>query len=157
MVLVLMLTFCCFNPRLHEGGDPRSWTHQAVRTSFNPRLHEGGDDAFIPAPPAPIRVSIHASTREATRCRAGGRRPGVSIHASTREATRWVIHWVCYKTVSIHASTREATCVMSLAIGWNALFQSTPPRGRRHLSYPQRDRNSVSIHASTREATFVYR
>ncbi len=79
----------------------------------------------------------------------------VSIHASTREATPGVLEVIFTLAVSIHASTREATQGFSTA-GKRDMFQSTPPRGRRR---PHRVRRlclpDVSIHASTREATSV--
>ena len=75
---------------------------------FNPRLREGGDpSAFVPA--FPRYISIHASAREATRCRNK--------------------HFL-YKWISIHASAREATAVCHNQCQ-SVQFQSTPPRGRR--------------------------
>ncbi|HHV05621.1 MAG TPA: hypothetical protein GXX60_03745 [Anaerolineaceae bacterium] len=55
--------------------------------SFNPRLHAGGDEANNGVIPNTL-VSIHASTREATKpLGIGFGGVLVSIHASTREAT----------------------------------------------------------------------
>ncbi len=122
---------------------------------------------------------------------------GVSIHASAREATPGLGFPRSSARVSIHASAREATSstgsdarmesfnprlreggdlvVVDIRIV-REMFQSTPPRGRRHLltlldagsiefqSTPPRGRRlpllafpiqdvPVSIHASAREAT----
>ena len=80
----------CFNPRLHAGGDPTNTILSFSPVCFNPRLHAGGDTCAIWVL-IPTRVSIHASTQEAT--------PSlllstvsvlVSIHASTQEATKGV-------------------------------------------------------------------
>ena len=103
-----------------------------------------------------IRVSIHASAREATmelgmlvlwengfnpRLRTGGdgirlkslRASQVSIHASAREATgKGILRKPERVWVSIHASAREATY-----------------KGANGKTY----KNDVSIHASAREAT----
>ena len=88
----------------------------------------------IPMVPGPVKVSIHASAREAT-----GRRVDevahmrVSIHASAREATSG--HGLAddvLDPVSIHASAREAT-------GLACPYACAPAL--------------VSIHASAREAT----
>ena len=78
-------------------------------------------------------VSIHASAREATaRCQGVKSELVVSIHASAREATERGINVDAPLGVSIHASAREATPI-SAALSTNTLmFQSTPPRGRRH-------------------------
>ncbi len=78
----------CFNPRLHMGGDPfHPWLyHQArwfqstpphgrrpspgrrrkIKIGFNPRLHMGGDNNSSPRSICFRKVSIHASTWEAT-------------------------------------------------------------------------------------------
>ena len=56
----------------------------------------------------------------------------ISIHASAREATTRGSAKVKKDEISIHASAREAT-----GLGWKSddaeQFQSTPPRGRRHI------------------------
>ncbi len=59
---------------------------------------------------ARLKVSIHASTREATIAEPFVAKAwSVSIHASTREATRFRDGLARRMGVSIHASTREAT------------------------------------------------
>ena len=56
------------------------------------------------------KISIHASTREATMGVAKAFLDlGISIHASTREATSGSGWRVRVEGISIHASTREAT------------------------------------------------
>ena len=54
----------------------------------------------------------------------------ISIHASAREATRGATFQADHKIISIHASAREATADTAPPVP-DALFQSTPPRGRR--------------------------
>ena len=117
---------------------------------FNPRIRTGGDQGLA-AWGCLMRVSIHASAREATllaskanpdidpfqstpphgrRRRAAhpdGYRPHVSIHASAREATMAVHDEVQRFLVSIHASAREAT--MDGARG-GPLYQGFNPRLR---------------------------
>ena len=79
-----------FNPRLHAGGDAIRCPSLPANFCFNPRLHAGGDARHRHQFINRWRVSIHASTREAT----------------------YPFYELQYKlTVSIHASTREATLV----------------------------------------------
>ena len=59
---------------------------------------------------------------------------GVSIHASAWEATKLFQLAHGGHGVSIHASAWEATAARLADGAEIALFQSTPPRGRRHLS-----------------------
>ena len=77
-----------FNPRLRTGGDA-FWLGSVWHGHcFNPRLRTGGDFPQVAHNIADLRVSIHASAREAT---------PVPLHAHPQHA------------VSIHASAREAT------------------------------------------------
>jgi len=79
-------------------------------------------------------VSTHASAREAT-LRSWSRRSSsfVSTHASAREATALLQRLLAgHARVSTHASAREATGLPVVARN-GALFQPTPPRGRRLL------------------------
>ena len=76
---------------------------------FNPRLRVGGD-LFVLQRRWPHAVSIHASAWEAT---------------SRVFNAKWRID------VSIHASAWEATLAMAFS-STGVMFQSTPPRGRRH-------------------------
>jgi len=63
-----------------------------------------------------IAVSIHASAREATiKTARSGKEWGVSIHASAREATIYEVPSDPELQVSIHASAREATRPRSMA------------------------------------------
>ena len=107
---------------------------------FNPRLREGGDDGITDDTEA-IKISIHASAREATeyrpvsgflhhhfnpRLREGGDdlisyivngESLISIHASAREATSVVGTLNFIPVISIHASAREATEVDNMTYG----------------------------------------
>ena len=101
-------------------------------------------------------ISIHASAREATgRAERGKQAAVISIHASAREATSQRCWAVSREWISIHASAREATNLFvqyhqgklyfnpRLREGGDQMcrpafqgsfrFQSTPPRGRRHV------------------------
>ena len=77
----------------------------------------------------------------------------ISIHASAREATRGATFQADHKIISIHASAREATADTAPPVP-DALFQSTPPRGRRRIQTLFCSCfHTISIHASAREAT----
>ena len=146
----------CFNPRLHAGGDPCHTPIPLSPPSFNPRLHAGGDalpgigrmspQRFQSAPPrgrrpdhrqrwsVHRRVSIRASTREATHV--FGERLSVvdvSIRASTREATASILNqfigFPCFNP-RLHAGGDVARLVV---VGVTIGFQSAPPRGRRRV------------------------
>ena len=105
--------------------------YDAAVLYFNPRLREGGDNRvknFIGA----MRISIHASAKEATRQfpkklispqfqstppRRRRREMSelikgtiqISIHASAKEATTFSHALHLPKVISIHASAKEAT------------------------------------------------
>ena len=148
-----MAKLCLFQSTPPRGRRRASTGASPGRSRFNPRLRAGGDfdQTLIDLL---VRVSIHASAREATPAPADsssrmlfqstpprGRRrdptrdrrraDGVSIHASAREATHLRYLLEAAGIVSIHASAREATS------------------HRRERSQP----SVVSIHASAREAT----
>ncbi|HHV05625.1 MAG TPA: hypothetical protein GXX60_03765 [Anaerolineaceae bacterium] len=195
--------FYCFNPRLHAGGDWRyvelhryqslvsihASTREATLLSafllmslacFNPRLHAGGDL------PDDWQINVSDLLFQSTPPR--GRRP---------TEARWTYSRYLRFNPRLHAggdlAIPSASCA-SLScfnprlhaggdLRWDSLlgvlrlFQSTPPRGRRHAencaakialsvfqSTPPRGRRrdnkpvfyrfcDVSIHASTREAT----
>jgi len=100
----------------------------------------------------------------------------VSIHAPAWGATKWMREKEPDSIVSIHAPAWGATAVLRLAAGekwvsihapaWGATvkrieeriklvkFQSTRPRGARHLCvFKKRTRSEVSIHAPAWGAT----
>ena len=54
-----------FNPRLHAGGDECFSAHWSMTFYFNPRLHAGSDNIASDTV-AYLKISIHASTQEAT-------------------------------------------------------------------------------------------
>ena len=132
-LLALEYALSCFNSRSREGSDynpkdtrgtiakfqftlPRGERLPADDSlprleSFNSRSREGSDSACMPAPEAPILVSIHAPARGATvpPLLAFGFEV-VSIHAPARGATRCDRRWEGVKDqVSIHAPARGAT------------------------------------------------
>ncbi len=99
---------------------------------FNPRLHAGGDIALIiilqlilfqSTPPRRRRLNLdHLQLR-----RGGGFNP--RLHAGGDST---IIHPGGAAVVSIHASTQEATQAQPLRSAFENVFQSTPPRRRRH-------------------------
>ena len=121
-------------------------------------------------------ISIHASAREATKPKSTGLFTYIiSIHASAREATLSYIFCTTAARnfnprlreggdairspdkrpwfISIHVSAREATSRVIFRVIL-ALFQSTPPWGRRpYFLCALRYIIGISIHASAREAT----
>ena len=102
-----------FNPRHHEGGDLNRSGSLNSFGCFNPRHHEGGDGGFP--------VVLPGAT--------------VSIHATTRVATRSALRNTMSYYVSIHATTRVATQDRHKQSSID-LFQSTPPRGwRQYKNY----------------------
>ena len=57
-----------FNPRSREGSDVmQHLVPFAFSTNFNPRSREGSDGATLPSCRLPLRISIHAPARGATR------------------------------------------------------------------------------------------
>ena len=100
--------------------------------NFNPRLREGGD---------PFGWSNgNSSFYFNPRLREGG------------DDSEWCCN--VNNRISIHASAKEATPMPNGAFPPETLFQSTPPRRRRHIGgkVPVGYR-IISIHASAKEAT----
>ena len=82
-------------------------------------------DQFQSTPPRGGR-QILGGDRDAGIC--------VSIHAPARGATSITDDPFRIPPVSIHAPARGATCSSDYACG-DCVFQSTPPRGGRHVDY----------------------
>ena len=97
-----------FNPRLREGGDVECVSYTGTIACFNPRLREGGD-AAVNYMDDELRVSIHASAREAT------------LDLPLLD------HIVMFQSTPPRGR-RQLSPTPGLA-RW--AFQSTPPRGRR--------------------------
>ena len=101
-----------------------------------------------------LEVSIHASAKEATECRMSGN-THICFNPRLREGgDSSKPNILQYSTpVSIHASAKEATELIQKCAD-QGLFQSTPPRRRRHkLVGTSGNSYIVSIHASAKEAT----
>ena len=120
----------CFNPRVRAGRD-HSYPRSAAPAMFQSTRPRG----TRPLPPL-LRllrpVSIHASARDATGFGSGCRgSPSFNPRVRAgRDEPLGLAHGVA--VVSIHASARDATPSSSctpLAL----LFQSTRPRGTRHM------------------------
>ncbi len=167
-----------FNPRARAGRDIAPSAFPWFCRSFNPRARAGRDliarrsrhplglfqstrprgarlGLHVVVPDFNLLVSIHAPARGATqpmdffpRC------AEVSIHAPARGATRGMARVLPRRLVSIHAPARGATRDQTLADITGTTFQSTRPRGARHVPGPRLRRAAVvSIHAPARGAT----
>ena len=146
-----------FNPRPRAGGDEACWSPETGRTGFNPRPRAGGDFDDYELYYDDV-VSIHAPARGATKSGGEyGSRYVVSIHAPARGATRAQGCNDCHHCfnprpraggdaieqdfhlpipVSIHAPARGATPPASTTpTTCKRVFQSTPPRGGRLVTY----------------------
>ena len=99
-----------FNPRLHAGGDTPVFAKPSGISGFNPRLHAGGDLLETLQVVEALRVSIHASTREAT------------VDVTEHDGEGWGFN------PRLHAGGDAASVLIMPA---SSMFQSTPPRGRR--------------------------
>ena len=99
-----------FNPRSREGSDTNGLRLYANNNDFNPRSREGSD-YFAPNFFYSVQISIHAPARGATGTEQNN--PNGS-------------------SISIHAPARGATVRIS-ADFFRPVFQSTLPRGERHL------------------------
>ena len=128
-------------------------TYFLVIRDFNPRSHEGSDAEAKRATDTEV-ISIHAPTRGATTFRFDVyKRLRISIHAPTRGATQAIAEVLDDMGISIHAPTRGATKYPPYS-DFRTVFQSTLPRGERHLRYiPVIGTRFISIHAPTRGAT----
>ncbi len=123
---------------------------------FNPRLREGGDvdhDGCIYR----IKISIHASAREAT---ASFRVPLRIIKFQStppRGRRRKPSGTSTRRTVDFNPRLREGGDDGVVNATSNCLsFQSTPPRGRRRTwNEGLWWASCISIHASAREATLM--
>ncbi len=123
-----------FNPRLHAGGDylhlkMRSWLLQFQSTPPRGRRLGAGTSATV------FGVSIHASTREATKRRHACRglpsfNPRLHAGGDHRPNPRFT-HSNCFNP-RLHAG---GDAMMSFASSCTLWFQSTPPRGRRPIPF----------------------
>ncbi len=115
---------------------PRGRRHYGInrccwKRCFNPRLHAGGDEeTWMSAQKA--LVSIHASTREATRSRVISTKVWLGfnprLHAGgDLERLNMSQLALCFNP-RLHAG---GDCGIRRRICRRAWFQSTPPRGRR--------------------------
>ena len=102
------------------------------------------------------RISIHAPTGGAT-CYIPEfeRYYFISIHAPTGGATHCDKMLILNSCISIHAPTGGATVFPVPLPPHINIFQSTLPRGERHLWYKETENHKeISIHAPTGGATF---
>ena len=100
---------------------------------FNPRAHAGRDDEVF---------YLTALLM-------------VSIHAPTRGATRPVINSL--SDISFNPRAHAGRDSSWHGTGIIPTFQSTRPRGARHINENNATNSAVSIHAPTRGATFLIR
>ncbi len=123
---------------------------------FNPRLHMGGD--MITPADCPLMVLFQSTPphgRRPERSVEFNDKVRVSIHASTWEATQSSLQMDISPLVSIHASTWEATRRGSLCASSVRCFNPRLHMGGDARPFLcGRDDLIVSIHASTWEATY---
>ena len=150
------LTDKCFNPRARGGRDASFSAFSCPKISFQSTRPRGAR----PQSHEPIygnpHVSIHAPAGGATRQPQRGRKTvEVSIHAPAGGATgRWPIARAL-RAVSIHAPAGGATPEHAHQPNHGCVFQSTRPRGARHVRWDGRDdEDAVSIHAPAGGATY---
>ena len=101
-----------FNPRSHEGSDPNGFGSVYKLSDFNPRSHEGSDLKSHRKPV--IQLYFNPRSHE------GSDYPAPFTIATTPD-------------ISIHAPTRGAT-MFCLVMHLSSRFQSTLPRGERHIN-----------------------
>ena len=186
----------CFNPRVREGRDTPCAPSHRHGGCFNPRVREGRDISFGLLMPSRlrfqstrprgtrpvgavdlrhVRVSIHASARDATfrtsclnfnnlfqSTRPRGTRhigglmdSAVVLFQSTRPRGTRPLRTDGQKCLLMFQSTRPRGTRQPRPRSrphWRP-FQSTRPRGTRRRHPPQPSRSKVSIHASARDAT----
>ncbi len=129
---------------------------EAEDACFNPRVREGRDHDVPSLAAEVIKVSIHASARDATLRLYGLRREvAVSIHASARDATAaFFASSICATGFNPRVREGRDGPIMVALPGEVSMFQSTRPRGTRLLSLRIPSiASKVSIHASARDAT----
>ena len=104
-----------FNPRSHEGSDGIPDAHDPEHVNFNPRSHEGSDE----------KKDSQA------------RRSGISIHAPTRGATS-LFRQLTQNDCNFNPRSHEGSDInRAMHIVHATVFQSTLPRGERHLQNMQ--------------------
>ena len=121
-----------FNPRLRTGGDASRASSCMRSQLFQSTPPHGRRRCFQWRSRLRLRVSIHASAREATisRLHTFPHRAGFNPRLRTGgDLTAAVVAHVL--VVSIHASAREATLCPLSRWPCPSAFQSTPPHGRR--------------------------
>ena len=109
---------------------------------FNPRLREGGD-ADNSKRLHPLKISIHASAKEATLCRILIAHAILNFNPRLREGGDNLKEaLVLFDRISIHASAKEAT-TRQYHIICRLEFQSTPPRRRRLKTGKNKQNNYI--------------
>ena len=99
-----------FNPRSHEGSDPRFLVVLYLLTDFNPRSHEGSDWLWVGAMDGQCDFNPRSHEGSDVRLASSSQSsPNISIHAPTRGATANSSSPSCDTIISIHAPTRGAT------------------------------------------------
>ena len=132
---------CClkypfnFNPRSREGSDKRHSRNMFETIDFNPRSREGSD-AILSRDPRNAEISIHAPARGATmQAQKRAILQRISIHAPARGATRSLFR-IAKAGSYFNPRSREGSDVNPLPRrGASIRFQSTLPRGERHVTH----------------------
>ena len=103
-----------FNPRSHEGSDPRPERYILPNYDFNPRSHEGSDR--IGGGNTEDSVNFNPRSHEGSDLvlSESNHRTKISIRAPTRGATDAGLPFGVYTGISIRAPTRGATILRNL-------------------------------------------
>ena len=150
---------------LFQSTPPRGWRRIKCEKPwewnyFNPLHREGGDPWSLPSVRMVLSISIHSTARVETKYKNPERIfNGISIHSTARVETEMIVAFHCCTPISIHSTARVETLLpgnrewlagisihstarvetlLSFCPVLPEVFQSTPPRGWRHLRAPPR-------------------
>ena len=101
--------------------------------NFNPRSHEGSDILPVP-PPAAVSISIHAPTRGATQTDRIRDRQSYNFNPRSHEGSDGAYYAAQCRFHNFNPRSHEGSDVMWLLLAQRQnVFQSTLPRGERHI------------------------
>ena len=165
----------CFNPRSHEGSDPKAYIADSRSSGFNPRSHEGSDDhtnvrdiqrvGFNPRSHEGsdvIRDAVHAINAGFQSTLPRGERRRLSDTADARtwfqstlpRGERRIDRSHVLKNLSFNPRSHEGSDGKWLRLDrCNAVSIHAPTRGATQQSGSLPAQQDVSIHAPTRGAT----
>ena len=146
-----------FNPRSREGSDELNAYERIRYLRFQSTLPRGERRTVTIADRDGNKISIHAPARGATSMLLFPKFRFLDFNPRSREGSDYEgdagADIVFY--ISIHAPARGATTFLETPI-ITQLFQSTLPRGERHVPWRPSDiEQQISIHAPARGATAI--